>query len=170
MSVDPHQDPRPPARVLFNPEYVRMGADLRNAVRVSSRKVGAEDVTDAWQAAEWHDIPDLSLTGLEMRVADHVAFPSVLPYIGTNRVAYSMKDNWVCRQYALAFASVVSAFLAVNVGIVCDESGHHMYNWIPLHTDGKVKAYIVEPQLDEIVVHLNPQHHYVGKTGFALVV
>ena len=102
-------------------------------------------------------------------------FLDALPHLGTAKVAYHMEENFVCRNYSTAFATIVAAELECNVMMVCDDEGHHMYSAVPVlaqpDAPGQhVKILIIEPQGDSVVPHTNPGEHYVGRTGFALVV
>lgn len=168
---DPIRDNRPPARKLFNPEFVTIAGSEADIVFDNSIIKPASEVQSAWRACQWHSIPMLNMVGEKIRVADAEDFDMVLPDLGTNRVRYSTEGNWVCREFALAFAAIVAAELAVNVGVVCDFGGEHMYNFVPLtYERNTVRIAIVEPQADRFVLNLDPVHHYDGEKGLAFLV
>lgn len=164
------KDLRPEALNLFNKEFVDVPLPMREVAIGSRLPFQTEDIDKAWGVGQWH----MSLTPLVGPTAIIVGeedFMRCLPHLGSAKVAYNAKKNWVCRQYGFIFASIVSAALECNVGIICDFDGHHFYSFVPVHNNHKIKILIIEPQSDTVVYHTDPKHHYTGdRAGFAILI
>ena len=172
IPTDPHQDSRPDADSLFNPAFVDVPPALKQRCRANRKAVSTGRVEEAWRAGEWRHMPIMPLNGATTIIPAEADFMEALPHLGTARVAYHASENFVCRNYSTMFASIVAAELWVNVMMVCDDEGHHMYSAVPVAApDGQaVKILIIEPQGDSVVPHTDPGRHYVGAKGLAIVV
>ena len=171
VPTDPRRDDRPDADRLFSRAFVDVPDPIKQAARKHRRVVGTEDVKEAWREGGWGHMPIVPLNGASTIVCREADFMAALPHLGTRKVAYHMQENFVCRNYSTAFATIVAAELWCNVMMVCDDLGHHMYSAVPvLADDESVKVLIIEPQGDSVVPHTDPGRHYVGQAGFALVV
>lgn len=172
---DPPHDTRPEAEGIFNPAFVDVPADLKAGARESRQAVPIEDVRAAWFGCEWGHMAYVPLVGEQATLARKGDFLAALPHLGTDRVAYHAGENFVCREYGFLGAVVVAAELWASSGIVCDNSGHHLYCqtpvWIP-DDDGSPRVEIVvwEPQACVVVEHVDVARHYTGKSGFALLI
>ena len=116
--------------------------------------------------------PLIGETAMLARKAD---FTAVLPHLGTKLVAYHASENFVCREYGFLGAVVVAAELWANTGIVCDDTGRHLYCQTPVWSpddDGspRVEILVWEPQADEVVPHVDVARHYTGRQGFAILI
>ena len=171
--VDPRTDPRPDASVLFNPAVVTLPDELRARIRKTRvRGIPVEQVRNAWRRSDWKEMPFFPLIGEYATLVRKADFLEALPHLGTNLVKYSADHNWVCREYGFVFAAMTAAELWVQAGIVCDTEGHHLYSFVPVvqGSQNDVEILIVEPQLDRVVPHTDPQDHYVGKSGVAMLI
>ena len=170
--VDPRHDPRPEAASLFNPAFVSVPSTLRSMLVATRKIVKTEFVVDAWAEADWGAMQMTPLVGKMSILARKEHFLKALPHLGTSKVAYHARQNWVCREYGFVAAAIVAAELEVNAGIVCDFDGHHLYSFVPVVIEAKLKPeiLIIEPQTDRVVKHTDPSAHYVGKAGFALLI
>ena len=70
---------------------------------------------------------------------------------------------------------VVAAELCANTGIVCDDTGRHLYCRIPVWSpddDGApfVEVLVREPQADEVIPHVDVARHCIGRQGFAILI
>ena len=180
---DPAKDSRPEARSIFNPAFVDVPEATRKAAVASRRKLSLGYVKDAWWRGGWGKMPYMPLTGPQAWIVERQAFLDALPHLGTNRIAYHAAENWVCREYGFLGAAVVAAELQCASGIVCDDTGHHLYCQTPVYTEtlpdtGKghdapviaVEVLVWEPQADQVVWHTDPARHYTGEQGFAILV
>ena len=171
VPTDPRRDSRPDADSIFNPAFVDIPAELKDKIRAGRKVVSTADVQDAWRESDWRRMLLMALNGGTVIVPDEDVFMEVLPHLGTKRIAYHAEENFVCRNYSTLFASVVAAELWVNVIMVCDEAGHHMYSAVPvLGSHDEVRILVIEPQGDSVVPHTDAARHYTGLTGFALMV
>lgn len=173
VPTDPRQDSRPEADSLFNPAFVDVPPDVKRRARDNRLEVSTGDVKSAWRQIDWRQMPIFPLNGGTAILCQEMDFMQALPHLGTARVAYHAKENWVCREYGFVFAAIVAAELQCNAGIVCDDEGHHLYSFVPViahRNDVAVKILIVEPQGDTVVEHTDPDAHYVGRAGFALLI
>ena len=175
---DPVGDTRPEAFHLFNETFFPISAEERAEVRAGVMDVDAETVARAWRECPWHALTEINTTGPTVRVPFLEDVERILRKFGTNRVRYSMKEGWVCRDYAAAFAAAYVALTSAAAGIVMDFSGEHSYNAVPvrvkMETDAggyrAVRWAIIEPQADEVVPNLDPERHYAGTRGFAVLI
>lgn len=159
-----------PALDLFNREIVTITKEQRDDA-ISHRWIAqTKDVMMEWDAGEWK-MPMIPLVGPTSILIEEHSFLDALPELGTDHLAYNAKQNWVCRQFGFAAAVVVSAALEVNVGIIVDVDGEHLYSFIPVYRGEDIKILVFEPQLDRVVEHTDPQHHYTGdRAGYALLI
>ena len=161
---------RADASKLFNPEFVDIPGNVRAEAIESRIPVHTAEIQGAWRTGGWK-MPLVPLIGASAIVVDRRQFEAALPHLGTSKVAYSAKRNWVCREYGFVFAAIVAAELQCNVGIVCDVDSEHLYSMVPVHNGGKVEILIIEPQTDSVVTHTDAAHHYSGDpVGFALLI
>ena len=170
VPTDPRHDSRPDPSRLFSRDFVDVPDEVRARCIRNRAVVSTGVVYEAWAATDWHAMRLLPLVGASCILAQRKDFLEALPHLGTARVAYHAERNWVCREYGFVFAAIVAAELECNAGIVCDDEGHHLYSFVPVLSDGQVECLIVEPQADRVVPHTDPSAHYVGKTGFALLI
>ena len=179
IPTDPRQDPRPEAMRLFNPAFVDVPEDVRQRCIRQRQSVATALVRAAWGKTDWRHMAMMPLIGSTAMLPFKSHFMDALPHLGTAKVAYHARENWVCREYGFAFAVIVAAELQCNAGIVCDTDGHHLYSFVPVLRGGAysgavgeedVECLIIEPQGDVVVPHTDPDRHYVGKAGFALLI
>lgn len=166
---DPRVDDRPEAYHLYDRSFVTLTDEDRRRVRGSVTSVPASEVAAAWRRCEWHRLAEVNTVGERVRVASLEAVRSVLPKMGTNRLRYSMAEGFVCRDYAATFAGLYVAQTTAACAIIMDFSGEHSYNAMPVMDGVVLRWIVVEPQADAIVAHLDPAEHYVGSSGFAVL-
>ena len=174
-AVDPRRDPRPTADGIFNPALVDVPEALKQSAREHRRTVHITSVHAAWTRCEWGHMAYVPLIGLEATLARKADFTAALPHLGTKLVAYHANENFVCREYGFLGAVVVAAELWANTGIVCDDTGRHLYCQTPVWSpddDGTpfVETLVREPQADEVVPHVDVARHYTGRQGFAILI
>ena len=174
-AVDPRRDTRPTADGIFNPAFVDVPEALKQSARDHRRIVPVNDVCEAWTRCEWGHMAFLPLIGETATLARKADFVAALPHLGTKLVAYHASENFVCREYGFLGAVVVAAELWANTGIVCDDTGHHLYCQTPVWSpddDGTplVEILVWEPQADEVVPHVDVARHYTGRQGFAILI
>ena len=167
---DPRTDSRPEARSIFNPAFVDVREDVRKAAVDSRKPISINEIKSAWQKTDWGHMPYESMTGETALVVSEKEFLDALPHLGTDKIAYHAAENFVCREYGFLGSVVVAAELECASGIVCDFSGQHLYCQTPVHYEGQVKVLVWEPQADQVVWHTDPERHYVGKRGYAILI
>ena len=151
-AVDPRRDIRPDADGIFNPAFVDVPESLKQSARDHRRAVSISDVYEAWARCEWGHMAYVPLIGEKTMLARKADFTAALPHLGTKLVAYHASENFVCREYGF-LSAVVTAELWANTGIVCDDTGHHLYCQPPVWSpddDGTpfVEILVWEPQAD----------------------
>ena len=171
---DPPHDTRPEAWRLFDPRYFPVPDELRERIRRERVSAPAEAVAEAWRKCEWHRLQEINTVGSMISVARQEDMEELIGYLGTDRVRYSMRENFVCRDYADVWAGAYVAFATCPAAVVMDFSGRHSYNAVPVMvpTEGgsrEVRWVVVEPQADQVVAHLDPPHHYTGATGLIML-
>ena len=174
-AVDPRRDTRPDADSIFNAALVDVPEALKQSARDHRRTVHVNDVRAAWTRCEWEHMAYVPLIGETATLARKADFTAALPHLGTKLVAYHANENFVCREYGFLGAVVVAAELWANTGIVCDDTGRHLYCQTPVwspNDDGTpfVETLVWEPQADEVVPHVDVARHYTGRQGFAILI
>ena len=174
-AVDPRRDTRPDADGIFNPTFVDVPEALKQAARGHRRTLPVQNVITTWTRCEWGHMAYVPLIGETAMLARKADFTAALPHLGTKLVAYHANENFVCREYGFLGAMVVAAELWANTGIVCDDTGHHLYCQTPVWSpddDGTpfVEVLVREPQADEVVPHVDVARHYTGRQGFAILI
>lgn len=168
---DPARDSRADAATLFNPSVVDISPQLRAAIRSRVQKRSTGDVWEAWAKCPWSHIQLIPTIGAHAQIIRDHDLAAALPHLGTAMVAYSAAREFVCRSYSAAFATVVTAELSANCGMIFDEGGHHAYSAVPtVLDDGSIGIRVVEPQADQIVTALDPARHYDGMRGFCILI
>ena len=174
-AVDPRRDTRPDADSIFNAAFVDVPESLKQSARDHRRTVHVNDVRAAGTRYEWGHMAYVPLVGETAMLARKADFTAALPHLGTKLVAYHANENFVCREYGFLGAVVVAAELWANTGIVCDDTGRHLYCQTPVWSpddDGSpfVEVLVWEPQADEVVPHVDMARHYTGRQGFAILI
>ena len=174
-AVDPRRDTRPDADGIFNPAFVNVPDAVKQSARDHRRTLPISDVYEAWTRCEWGHMAYVPLIGETAMLARKADFTAALPHLGTKLVVYHANENFVCREYGFLGAVVVAAELWANTGIVCDDTGRHLYCQTPVWSpddDGTpfVETLVWEPQTDEVVPHVDVARHYTGRQGFAILI
>lgn len=160
---------------IFNPELVDFPADLLDAIHHSKTTVSGDDARAAWKKC-WLGESQLILKASEFQAIDEDYLHKALMHVGTRLLNYTTIKSagyaWVCRNFATLFAAIWAAVLQCNgVGVYLDFEGHHEYNFILAYSRkfNRVSVVVIEPQLDVVVEHADPPHHYVGKGGLGML-
>ena len=159
---------------IFNRELIDVPGDLLDRLYASRSTITAQQVRDAL-AQSWPGRAGLKLI-LEDRsflTCDYDLFMEALPHLGSKLLNYLTPKTagyvWVCRMYASLLLVIIAAVLRVDAACkIDDEEGGHSYDGIVLRkSDGSLVFVVIEPQADQVVLHVDPPHHYTG-VGFAV--
>ena len=175
-AADPRRDTRPDADGIFNPAFVDVPEALKQSARDHRRTLPISDVHAAWTRCEWGHMAYIRVphrrdgdAGAQGRLHGGAAAP------GHEARRVPRERELQCREYGFLGAVVAAAELWANTGIVCDDTGRHLYCQTPVWSpddDGTpfVDILIWEPQADEVVPHVDVARYYTGRQGFAILI
>ena len=118
--------------------------------RMSTKTFSSNDVLNA--ILEPHDWRGTTLKMLDKtyKVPSHKNLVQTIGSMWATQRKYSL-DQYDCENFSVWFWAWLGGLGSNACGLVLDTSGAHAYNIVVTHTDGVLKAHLLEPQTGQFV-------------------